>query len=74
MPPELAARLEMPAYFECQMALDEGAGVATLITARVPQAWIEMEPLDEPATAAGVFIKLAAGGGRIRPRRIVRQP
>ncbi|MEX2092261.1 MAG: hypothetical protein WD971_06270 [Pirellulales bacterium] len=55
---ELAARLEMPAYFECQMMLDGGAGMATILTSRVPKAWLELQSLDEPAESAGVLIRL----------------
>ena len=73
LPAELAARLEMPTYFECEMTLDDDAGTATILTGRVPQAWLEMQSLNEPATAAGVFIKLLAPPTN-RPRRIVRQP
>jgi hypothetical protein len=32
LPEALATRLEIPAYFECQIALDGGAGEATVIT------------------------------------------
>jgi len=56
LPPDVAARLELPAYVECQLAVD-GGGTATIITARIPNAWKEMEALDEPATASGVFVK-----------------
>ena len=58
LPAELEARLEMPAYFECKMTLADGAGEAMIITSRVPNAWLEMPALDEPAKAAGVFIRL----------------
>jgi hypothetical protein len=58
LPAELATRLEMPAYYECEMTLDGHAGQATILTARVPKAWLEMQVLDEPAAASGVFIRL----------------
>ena len=74
LPADLAARLEMPAYNECQMALPEGAGVATLITSRVPNAWLKMRPLDEPATTAGVFIRqLPAADGSPRALFVSRE-
>ena len=57
LPEKLAARLDMPTYFECEMTLDGGAGVARILTSRVPDAWLKMPALDEPATTAGVFIK-----------------
>lgn len=56
-----AARLEMSRYFECELALDNEAGAVTILTARVPQAWLRSAPLDEPATAAGLFIKRLPG-------------
>jgi hypothetical protein len=49
-------RLEMPAYFECELELD-GDVAATVVTARVPKAWLEMSELDEPASVSGLFIK-----------------
>ena len=48
------------------MTLDGGAGAATIITGRVPNAWLEMQSLDEPAAAAGVFIKLLPADKRHR--------
>ncbi len=64
LPTDLAAQLEMPAYYECQMTLDGGAGAATILTSRIPKAWLAMPSLDEPAVAAGVFIKsLSAENG-----------
>jgi hypothetical protein len=58
LPPELAARLEMPAYFECDVVLNDDAGTATIITARVPDAWTHIDSLHEPAEAEGVFVRL----------------
>ena len=58
LPAELATRLEMPAYYECEMTLAGDAGQAKIIAARVPTAWLDMESLDERATAGGVFIRL----------------
>lgn len=52
-----AARWEMPEYFECQLELEGGEGTATILTARVPRAWLEMDSLDEPASALGLFVK-----------------
>jgi hypothetical protein len=58
LPADLATKLEMPAYFACEMSLDGNAGTATILTARVPTAWTKMKSLDEPAAAAGVFIQM----------------
>jgi hypothetical protein len=60
LPAELAERLEIPNYYQCEMALDGNAGIATILTGRIPQVWLEMPTLHEPATADGVFIKLLA--------------
>ncbi len=57
---EEAARLEMPAYFECQMVVesaDEPAKVMTLVTATVPRVWESLEKLDEPVRAVGLLVK-----------------
>ncbi len=58
LPAELAAKLETPAYFECQIHLVGDAGTATILTDRIPIAWTNMNALDEPAAAAGVFIQM----------------
>lgn len=58
LPPDIALRLELPAYVECEMELDGGRGRVAIITARVPNVWNEMDELDESATASGLFVKL----------------
>lgn len=63
LPADLATRLEMPAYFECEMMLD-GRGMATIVTGRIPNAWLKMSSLDERSVAAGVFVtRLPAAAG-----------
>lgn len=57
LPAEDAARLEMPEYYECGLELEDDAGTAVILTARVPQAWLELDTLNEPASASAVFIK-----------------
>jgi hypothetical protein len=57
LPDDLATRLEMPTFIECDIGLDGDAGTATLITARVPASWSRMETLDETAEADAVFVK-----------------
>jgi hypothetical protein len=52
-----AVRLEMPEYFECDIKLDKLSGQATVLTARVPQAWLSAESLDEPTTAVALYLK-----------------
>jgi hypothetical protein len=53
-----AARLEMPAYYTCQMELRNG-GVATIMAPQVPKAWQQMQfaGVSQPASAAGLFLK-----------------
>ena len=55
-----AARLELPAYFTCEIALADRPGRARVITSRVPNNWLESEALNEPASAAAVFVKRIA--------------
>jgi hypothetical protein len=56
--PADAARLEMPAYFECELQLDGNAGTATILTSRVPRAWLQTAQLDEPVSASALFIRM----------------
>jgi hypothetical protein len=55
--PADATRLEMPAYYECEIALDNQAGIATVLTTRVPTAWLNAEKLDEPVSAIALYVK-----------------
>ena len=52
-----AARLELFKYFDCELELNNGAGTATILASRVPDAWLEMATLDEPASASALFIR-----------------
>jgi hypothetical protein len=52
-----AERLEMRAYYECQLMLDNSAGTATIVTGRVPNAWLELEKFEEPASAVALYVK-----------------
>ncbi len=54
---KLAERLEMSVYYVCQMQLDEDAGEATILTARIPAAWKSISSLNEPSAAVGVLVK-----------------
>jgi hypothetical protein len=62
LPEKLAARLEMPSIYDCRISLT-GGGEATVLTARVPVAWFEMEKLDEPVAVTAVFIKSIRDSG-----------
>jgi hypothetical protein len=55
-----AARLEMPAYFTCEMALAGSPYRAIVITPTVPQDWLTSDNLNEPASASAVFVKRIA--------------
>ena len=55
-----AARLELPAYFTCEIALADRPGRARVIASRVPNDWLKSETLNEPASAAAVFVKRIA--------------
>ncbi|MEX0614223.1 MAG: hypothetical protein WD738_12800 [Pirellulales bacterium] len=57
-----AERLEMPQYFECEVVLGEQAGTSTILTTRVPQAWLQAEHLDEPISAVALYLKRLANG------------
>jgi hypothetical protein len=55
--PEDAARLEMPAYFDCEFETDEFDGPITILTARVPNDWPRDEAIDEVASTNVLFVK-----------------
>ncbi len=59
-PADLAERFEMDAYYHCEMQLDSQR-TASVLTSRVPKAWLSDEPVDYRATASGLFVKLEAG-------------
>ncbi len=52
-----AERLEMPEYFECEVALDKEAGSATILTTRVPREWLRSDPLNERVSAVALYFK-----------------
>lgn len=64
---ELAARFDMPQYYRCDFQIGDEALPATVYALRVPQAWRPGQPLDEPAGAAGFFLKLAGQPPHARP-------
>jgi hypothetical protein len=57
LPSTDAERLEMPAYFECEMTLDKPARAIRILTTRVPNAWLAAGRLAEPSTAIGLYLK-----------------
>jgi len=58
-PPEDAERLELDQYYLVELKLGPQQQPALILAERVPQAWLKAEALDEPASAEGVFMKLA---------------
>ncbi len=57
--PEDAERLELEQYYRVEMTLGPQRQPAIIVVERVPLAWLKAETLDEPASAEGVFMKLA---------------
>lgn len=53
------ARFEMDKVYRVQLVADDGS-LVTLYTPVVPNAWLERDDLDEPASALGVLVKRAA--------------
>jgi hypothetical protein len=49
--------LEMPEYFECNVAPDKMTGAAIILTTRVPKAWFGAAKLDEPISANALYLK-----------------
>lgn len=58
-----AERLEMAEYFECTMRLEQTSGSPiTILTSRVPRAWLSADQLDEPASAVALYFKRLGPG------------
>jgi hypothetical protein len=57
LPAADAERLEMPAYFECEVNADNLADPVTIFTARVPKGWLQTDHLNDFVTANVLFIK-----------------
>ncbi|MCI0356993.1 MAG: hypothetical protein L0211_00715 [Planctomycetaceae bacterium] len=58
LPPALAEQMEFARYYSVQIALDDAAQQALVYTRVVPKAWIIGQPIDEPAVADGLLLKL----------------
>jgi hypothetical protein len=57
----MASRLEFHEYFRVTVKLPQSGGVPALVCTRsVPQAWLSGLPLDEPATAFAMFLKIGS--------------
>jgi hypothetical protein len=58
LPAEQAELYEFGHYYRVTLALDESQHSATLFVRRVPAVWQLDQPLDEPAEADALFLKL----------------
>lgn len=56
--PEIAERFLMPRFYECHLELDNKIPV-TVYTTNIPKAWPLDQEIREPASALGIFVKLA---------------
>ncbi|MFV2070046.1 MAG: hypothetical protein ACC645_24025, partial [Pirellulales bacterium] len=66
-------RFGMPQYFVCQLRVPGKGSTATVVTPSVPRAWLDGQPLDEPARARGLFVKLE-GDSAEKPRPVLIAP
>jgi len=58
LPPPLAEQYEFGRYYAVQMALEGSPRQALVLTRVVPRAWKIGQPLDEPAAADGLLLKV----------------
>jgi len=58
LPPELAAQMEFASYYSVQIAFDDSPHQALVYTRVVPKGWTIGQPMDEPAIADGLLLKL----------------
>ncbi|MFH1920666.1 MAG: hypothetical protein ABIP48_12355 [Planctomycetota bacterium] len=58
--PEVARRFELSRYYRCDFLLGEARQPAVLFTRTIPEAWKPGAPLDAPAGAFAVFLKLGS--------------
>jgi hypothetical protein len=58
LPPDQAELYEFSHYFLVTLALDRAPHQALVFTRRIPAAWPLDQPLDEPASADALFLKL----------------
>lgn len=57
-----SGRFGMRQYYTCRMRLEGTSVTATVVTPRVPHAWLDGRPLDEPAGARGLLLKFEQRG------------
>ena len=56
--PEQSALYDYTHYYQVRIKLDESPYTALVCARKVPSAWKLEEPIDEPATVDGLFLKL----------------
>jgi hypothetical protein len=52
-----ATRFEMPAYYTCDVELDDGRGLAVVVAAAAPSRWEQLPKLDEPVSVSALYVK-----------------
>jgi hypothetical protein len=63
LPRDLAEQLEFGRYYSVEIALDDAPQRAVVYTRLIPRAWQPGQPIDEPAIADGLLLKLGAPQG-----------
>jgi hypothetical protein len=64
--PELAERLDLRSFYRCQCELGEQRSPFVVYAIEVPKAWPLDQPIREPISVQGMYVKLS-GGGITRP-------
>ena len=54
---EDATRFEMPAYYTCDVELEDKRSWAVVVTAAAPSRWEQFAKLDEPVSLSGLYVK-----------------
>ena len=65
-PIEVVDQYQLPQYYLCEMEVGPERLPATIITANIPESWPVGEPIDERASAAGLFFKAGRERGDSR--------
>ena len=62
VPEALASMLELAELYEVRLELNNFSHVATVFTGDIPQAWPTGEPIHQPASFVGLFLKTGSEG------------
>jgi hypothetical protein len=60
---DMARRFDVKQYYRAEMTLDDGEQPVVVYARAVPNEWRDGGTVDQPGSAWGVFVKLAADGG-----------